>query len=130
MTWLQHVGITCSDIKKSEKFYAENFGLEKVREMDVPAEMIKKIFGIESSAKIIYLKAQDSIVELFDFLEARDIKSSLGSISHIALSVGNRKEIYENLKSKGAETILIDKGDGKYTYFVKDPDGVLIELKE
>lgn len=129
MTDLHHVGITCSDIKKSERFYIGNFGLENIREMDVPAEITKKIFGIDSLAKIIFLKAGNSIIELFDFPEAK-LKPAMGTISHIALSVGNPKEVFDKMKGIGIETILIDKGNGKYNYFVKDPDGVLIELKD
>jgi catechol 2,3-dioxygenase-like lactoylglutathione lyase family enzyme len=130
MSWLQHVGITCSDIRRSEKFYVQYFGLENVREIDVPAAIIKKIFGIDSSARLIYLKGGNSIVELFDFPEAKDQKPMMGNISHIALAVGKPGELFEKLKKDGVETILIDKGSGKYTYFIKGPDGVLIELRE
>lgn len=130
MTWLEHLGITCSDIKRSEKFYVENFGLKKISEKGESAEVIKKIFGIDSSAKFIYLKAGNSLIELFEFPEAENLKRAMGNINHFALSVGNRQEAYERLKSKGIETILIDRGDGRFTYFVKDPDGVLIELRE
>ncbi|MFH1683521.1 MAG: VOC family protein [Candidatus Margulisiibacteriota bacterium] len=129
MTDLHHVGLTCSDLRKSEKFYVDNFGLENVREMDVPAEMVKKIFGIDSSAKILFLKGGNSMVELFDFSEAK-LKPTMGTISHIALSVGSPKEVFDKMKGRGIETVLIDKGNERYNYFVKDPDGVLIELKE
>jgi catechol 2,3-dioxygenase-like lactoylglutathione lyase family enzyme len=129
MTGLQHVGLTCSDLKRSEQFYAENFGLENVHAMDVDAATIKKIFGIESPAKIIFLKAGNSIIELFDFPEAK-VKPRMGSITHIALAVSEPQRTFEQMKARGAETILIDKGNDQYTYFVKDPDGVLVELKE
>ncbi|MFH1347228.1 MAG: VOC family protein [Candidatus Margulisiibacteriota bacterium] len=128
MTDLHHVGITCSDIRRSERFYIDNFGLENVQEMDVPAEIAKKIFGIDSPARIIFLKAENSIIELFDFPEAK-LKPTMGTISHIALSVASPKEAFDKMNGKGIEVVLIDKGNGKYNYFVKDPDGVLIELK-
>lgn len=128
MTRLQHIGITCSNLRKSEKFYIEHFDLENVHEMDVAAETIKKIFGINSKAKLVFLKGENSIVELFDFPEAK-IKPSMGSITHLALSVENPKEIFEKMKAKGIENIMIDKGNNQYAYFIKDPDGVLVELK-
>jgi len=129
MSRLQHVGITRSDLRKSEKFYIEHFGLENVHEMDVAAETINKIFGINSSAKLVFLKGENTIVELFDFPEVKT-KPSMGSITHLALSVGNPKEIFEKMKVKGIETTLINKGNNQFAYFVKDPDGVLVELKE
>ena len=70
------------------------------------------------------------IVELFEFPQVKDLKAGMGSITHFALGVGNPKEVYERLRGQGVESILIDKGKGKYTYFIKDPDGILIELKE
>lgn len=98
--------------------------------MSVPTQIIKKIFGINSPAKIICLKAGDSIIELFEFPKAKGVKPSMGTITHIALSVSNRKETFQKMKNKNTVTVLIDKGDGNFTYFVKDPDGVLIELKD
>ncbi|MFC1571255.1 VOC family protein [Candidatus Margulisiibacteriota bacterium] len=130
MTQLHHIGLTCSDIKISEKFYIENFGLEKTKEVSVPARLMMEIFGIDSLAKMVYLKAGNSMIELFDFPEAKDLKPAMGNISHMALSVENRKEVFERMKSNGLKTILVDKGEGQFVYFVKDPDGVLIELKD
>ncbi len=129
MTHIHHIGITCSDINRSERFYLEHFGLKKIKEIDAPAAWMKNIFNINSPAKLVYLKSEDAVIELFHFSEA-GLKPTLGSISHFALTVKNRKHAFEKFKNDGFKTIFNDKGDGDYTYFIKDPDGVLIELKD
>jgi catechol 2,3-dioxygenase-like lactoylglutathione lyase family enzyme len=130
MVNLEHVGITCSNLVESQRFYQENFGLEKTGEMKVSAERIKAIFGLDSSATIVFLKAGEARLELFEFPEAKSLKPVLETISHISLKVDSRQKTYEKIKNMGGETILIDKHDGDFIYFVKDPDGGLIELKD
>lgn len=131
MSWIHHIGIVCSDIKKSEQFYTEYFGLKRARETTVPSAETNKIFGINSAAHIIALSAENgSEIELFEFPDAKPPKPSQGGISHLALFVGNRREYHDRLKAKGIDTIFIDRGEGRYVYFVKDPDGNLIELRE
>jgi catechol 2,3-dioxygenase-like lactoylglutathione lyase family enzyme len=130
MTWIQHIGITCKDIEKSKKFYIENFDFKVVREFDVPEKDINQIFGINSDAHIVSLKGErDQEIELFSF-SGKEFCECTGNISHFALFVSKRKETAEKIKATGFETIIVDRGEGREVYFVKDPDGVLIELKE
>jgi len=131
MAWIQHLGITCSNIEESLKFYLDNFGMNKVRESTVPAKETKQLFGVDSSAHIITLKAENNQeLELFEFPEAGEIKSKMGSISHFAFFVGNRKEFHDRLAARGGRTIFIDRGENRFVYFAIDPDGNLIELRE
>ncbi|MFC1767067.1 VOC family protein, partial [Candidatus Margulisiibacteriota bacterium] len=64
--------------------------------------------------------------KLYDYNIPPNIKFD----SHFALFVGDRKEFIEKLKKLGMETIVADRGDGNLVYFTKDPDGVLIELRD
>lgn len=134
MSWIQHIGIVCNDIAKSEEFYGRFFGLKKVRETKVPKETIMSIFNIPSEANIVALQAQnDQVVELFDMIDLKSVpeKPNYNSgITHFALFVGDRKTAGKKLEEEGVETIFVDKGKGEFVYFVKDPDGVLIELRD
>ena len=130
MTYIQHIGIVCSDIEKSERFYIENFGLEKHHTFHVPSSVMDKIFGVKSAANIIALKAENSIIELFDFYEAKNLSLSMGRITHISLFVKDSKACAEKLRENGVDIIEVDREEGRVIYFAKDPDGVLIELKE
>lgn len=130
MAWIQHIGITCKDIEESKKFYIENFNFEVTREFHVSKKDIQQLFGIESDAEIVSLKGdKDQELELFNFANKKFSKCQ-GNISHLALFVGARKETAEKLKAKGFETIVLDRGEGKKAYFCKDPNGVLVELRE
>jgi catechol 2,3-dioxygenase-like lactoylglutathione lyase family enzyme len=129
MANIQHIGITCNDIRKSAEFYEQYFKLKKIKEFEVAKDVIEVIFGIKSKAQVIYLQAQDQIIELFYFIDQK-INNQMGSISHFALSVGNREKVFNTIKQSGVGVILAIKPDGGKVYFVKDPDGILIELKD
>lgn len=131
MVWIQHLGITCKNISDSLKFYTENFDLVKIRESIVPQKETKQIFGVDSPAHIVTLKAENNQeIELFEFPEANNNNCRMGNISHFALFVGNRRETLNKFIAKGLKTIYIDRGDNRFVYFAVDPDGNLIELRE
>ncbi|MFC1559691.1 VOC family protein, partial [Candidatus Margulisiibacteriota bacterium] len=120
-------------IERSRKFYAEVFGMEVTGDRELSEELMMKLFGAGSRARLVKLKIGDIIVELFKFIDMKDQKTDIPyniGISHFALFVGDRKEFIEKLKKLGMETIVADRGDGNLVYFTKDPDGVLIELRD
>lgn len=131
MVWLQHIGLTCSDLKTTEEFYTQNFGFKKVVEREISARLTKEIFGYDSPAKMVYLKAEkDQEIELFYFPNLKAKVPVMGKISHFTLMVDDRVKCYEKLKSRNVETIAAQKEDGRFVYFAKDPAGNLIELRD
>lgn len=133
MTHIQHIGLTCSDIERSKKFYMEIFGLSLLMEREVSGEDIKKIFGVASRVKLAHLMAENTVIELFEFADINDKKMNIPyniGISHIALFVGDREKFTERLKALKVEVSRIERIDGTFVYFAKDPDGILIELRD
>ncbi len=131
MTSIHHIGITCKNIKQSEEFYVKHFGFIKTKEAIAPAKLMQQLFGISSPAKLVYLECENKqLLELFEFPEAKNLNPSMGSISHISLSVRNRDEVAKRLKATGVEIKTFTKDNGDYIYFSIDPDGVMIELKD
>ncbi|MFH1362421.1 MAG: VOC family protein [bacterium] len=128
MTNFHHVGITCQNAQKSKEFYLKHFGFQLEKEVTAPAELIKNVFAINSPAKITYLISENMLIELFEFPEDKR-PAVMGSISHFALIVPDRVALFEMIKADGHETIKQAKPNGGFVLFVKDPDGVLIELK-
>ena len=128
MTTFHHIGITCQDIEKSKEFYCKYLGFTFRNEASAPEALIKNVFAINSPAKIIYLVSENTLIELFSFPDDKQ-PSKMGSVSHIALTVSDREGLFEKLKTNGHKTIKYQKDDGGFILFVKDPDGILIELK-
>jgi catechol 2,3-dioxygenase-like lactoylglutathione lyase family enzyme len=129
MAWIQHVGITCENLERSEEFYVKYLGFKKIRKFIVPEEEIKRIFGIDSPANVSVLKAENQEIELF-YYENNKNKFDMGKISHINLMVSDREAVYRKIISDGYQGILIDRAGGRKTYFVKDPEDNLIELRQ
>lgn len=130
MVFLQHIGITCQNIKVSSKFYRELFGLKKLWEKTVPASEMKAIFNISSPAQIIALKTDNGMLELFNFTKRKRERSGRGNITHFAITVAEKEGFIKKAKRKGVEVTLIDRENGHRTYFIKDPDGILVEIRD
>jgi len=126
-----HVAISVSDLDKSIKFYEDMFDLK-----------CKKRFRIPSlNAEACFLNRENFTLELFEFPNAEplpDYRKTLVSdlrtigVKHFALKVNDIEATFMALKEKEIElaTQITLGGSGLRYFFVKDPDGILIEVIE
>jgi len=126
-----HVGLLTNNARGLEGFYMEKFGFKKEKETVMEKVLFSKIFGIDSSAKFIRLKAPNMKLEIFEpvslALEKHTDKTA--GFNHWGYVVGHRAEFCAGLKRKNVDVIEVEiKGDIKY--FVKDPDANLIEIRD
>jgi catechol 2,3-dioxygenase-like lactoylglutathione lyase family enzyme len=121
---VHHIGIWASDIGTAGEFCRNVLGLEKEREYEAPAEIMRAIFGTDKACKIQVYGGNEFRVEIFDAGgQARS------GINHFSVSVGDKKEFCAQAKAKGAEVIEVWREDHP-VYFLKGPDGVLLEIKD
>lgn len=128
MFGISHVAISVSDMKKSFNFY-KKFGFSEFKSYK------------DENIEIKMLKLNDMVLEMFCYKEfnklpehskelATDLKT-LGT-KHFALSVdsieqGKNFVIENNIK----DSVEILTGRlGKNYFFIKDPDGILVEIIE
>lgn len=128
---LWHVAISVSDLDRSIDFYKQVFGLEYVRR-----------FYIEAlKAEACFLKKGDFALELFNFKDFKslpDYRKSLVTdlktlgVKHFAFKIKNIKGAYRYFKDMGVEFAneMRMGGSGLRYFFIKDPDGILIEVIE
>ena len=121
---VHHIGIWAIDMEETCSFYGERLGFEKEREYEVSAELMKQIFGTEKPCRIQVYKKGDTRVEIFD-----DGDKHQSVMNHFSISVGDRKKYFDDAKAKGADVIEVWRGDHP-VYFLKDPAGTLIEIKD
>lgn len=126
-----HVAISVKDMKKSIEFY-KKFGFKEYKTWDAEDESIK----------INMLKLNNTVLEMFCYKEYTKLPETaqmtatdlpIIGTKHFALGVKDineaRKFLIQNELVQ--DEIKINKGRlGKNYFFIKDPDGILVEIIE
>lgn len=125
-----HVAISVSNIRRSIDFY-KRFGFKEFKSWDAADESIK----------IRMLKLNNFILEIFCYKNNIELPKTANSIAtdlpvlgtkHFALGVSN----IEKAKRWVLENNIVDEVNinigrlGKSYFFIKDPDGILVEIIE
>lgn len=136
-----HTSFTVSNVDRSIEFYRDKIGLEFISVAVRDKAFTEKASGIPGAElKIAFLKAPDHKVELIEYLNPPGVKLDLTTnnvgASHLAFEVDNLHEMYEKLKAEGyeftCEPLQIQGGPnaGGWMVYLKDPDGITIELQQ
>ena len=122
---LHHVAIICSDYEKSKKFYVDVLGFSI--EQEVYREE-RKSFKLDLSLNGNY------VIELFSFPNppARLSHPEAAGLRHIAFEVSDMEECIRILNENNVESepIRVDEFTNRKFTFLRDPDGLPIELYE
>lgn len=120
---LHHIAILCSDRARSLAFY-ETLGFRLERNHIRP----------ERNDEILMLQGHGITLELFitDTCPPRPTNPEAYGLRHLALGVRHIEALMQKLKDAGyaPEELRRDSFDGEKMTFVKDPDGLPIELHE
>ena len=123
ITGLHHIAILCSEREASLRFY-ETLGF-RVTESHVRPER---------KDEVIFMNGPGIVLELFisEKHPQRVSNPEAYGLRHLALGVTDAEAARENLIAAGynPEPIRIDTFNGRKLFFVKDPDGLPIELHE
>jgi catechol 2,3-dioxygenase-like lactoylglutathione lyase family enzyme len=128
---LGHIALSVSKLDKSIAFYRKHFGLK----------CAEKYLHKETGLTIAVLKKGDVGLELFEFKKykplpeyRKDLDTDLRTIGvkHFSLEIGNIARLYKKLKrakvSFATDMRVFD--NGRRYFFIKDPDGNLVEMME
>ncbi|MDO8481368.1 MAG: VOC family protein [Nanoarchaeota archaeon] len=123
---VHHIALSVKDAEKSAGFYASTFGFEEVNRFTKP----------EWDGGAIVLQLGDLQLELFSFHDSTkqtDDSSNLKvrGLKHLGIQVENVHKKYEELKTKGVDIDTPIRGATcAWFCFLRDPDGITIELIE
>lgn len=114
---LDHVNIRTTDVDASARFYVEIFDFEFRKGPEVAGNRANWLFD-RSGRPIIHFRMATA--------EAQ----STGSIDHIALTCDDKDVILERLKTRGIQfNVFENPAEPMTQVFVKDPHGVMLELR-
>lgn len=127
MRW-SHVGLNCVDQKTTEEFYTRYFGFTRARVVDL------------GDARIVFLRQGDVYLELFGAgtepagTALHDGPPAPGRMRHLAFQTDS-VDAFLSALGDAAEVTLgpLDFGDficGWRTVWVRDPDGVIVEVSQ
>jgi len=137
---LRHIGIVVYDLEAVLKFWTEVMEFTIINKLEESGKGIDLMLGLEKvNLTTVKLRAHDgNIIELLKFNSHSDISRWSGQpcstgITHIALTVENLDEMYQNLNNKTLRFFnkpqLSKDGKVKVIY-AEGPEGILLELVE
>lgn len=135
---LQHVSASVENLDRSIEFYADLLGLDYLGTQWMVPDQVCEIFGLQGT-KVRYgwfKVGRSGIIELLEFdpqiKTPNHVKPNRPGQLHFALQVRNLDEMYKNLMEQGVEGLVKPKmiQGGSKVAFIKDPDGLVIELIE
>lgn len=126
-----HIGIGTNRPKELIEFYVEKMGFEVTETKSIPENLMKEVFGIPSPCLLTKLKFGLVILEVVSPQEfnLRSRPNDVSGYSHWSLGVEDIANYCRELNNRGVEIKSIERQD-KSIYFLKDPDGNLVEIYE
>ncbi len=124
--YIHHIAISVKNLEKSLCFYRDILGFKRVKIFS------RKDFG----GKAMFLKSKNINLELWQLdkqIKNKDDFSNLNilGMKHIAFSVGDIIKEYKRIMEKNIKISEPKLGASGARYcFLKDPDGIPIELYE
>jgi glyoxylase I family protein len=123
-----HVALNCRDIAATERFYVRHFGFRRARAIPL------------GDQQIVFLRSGEVLLELFqaDGVAATradgDGPHAAGAIRHVAFQTDDVDAVLASLGGEADVTLgPLDFGDfipGWRTAWVRDPDGVIVEISQ
>jgi catechol 2,3-dioxygenase-like lactoylglutathione lyase family enzyme len=125
---IQHCALVVSDLERSRRFYGEVLGLEEVPR---PSSFAFAGAWFRAGADEIHLiAAADTTSPPGGHEPGRSLQAGLAT--HLAFEVDDLAGMRERLAGHGVEPASgpMPRGDGVVQFFVRDPDGFVVEFFE
>ena len=137
-TRADHVAISVKDMEKAIAFYRDVVGMEKVFDREF-AEGMAKLIGVPGTrVRIVHMKLNDSVIELFDYKypqgrEPRpDASQSDFGLTHIGFMVEDFWGTYQHLVDHGV-TFLgepVEIRPGVFVAYFRGAEHEVCEIRE
>jgi catechol 2,3-dioxygenase-like lactoylglutathione lyase family enzyme len=134
-----HVGFFTNDSARLVRFYRDELGFILEKEELLPASIMRPIFGLPHPCRLIKLSAATGKpaphpplkIEIFHPVGLRLPRRRNGIVgcNHCSFTVGDKKRFLRKIRSRGVPLIEVGR-NGHSVFFIKDPDGNRIEIRD
>lgn len=139
---IHHTGYTVSNLDRSLTFYRDLLGCEVLATQEKEGGYLAAIVGYpEAHVRMAHLRLPggEHVIELFEYLAPAGVRADVAprnvGASHLCFLVDDLTEIYRRLRDQGvdsfvSEPVEVDTGinRGGYGLYLRDPDGITVEL--
>ena len=135
---IRHFGIVVQNIDESLFFYENLLGFKVFKKMEECGPEISTFLGIKN-VKVTTIKMRNQLNQMIELLyyqeqaHKNDVFINQLGPTHLALSVSNLDDLYQNFKKQNIEFIsspIITDNKFAKVAFCKAPEGTFIELVE
>jgi catechol 2,3-dioxygenase-like lactoylglutathione lyase family enzyme len=143
MPVIHHFSFTVSDVERAVAFYTEVLGFTLPRAIrDVEADWISVMTGMpDTHLRIAFLELSGTNLELIEYVTPRGTQQEHSQTSdiasaHVAFQIDDMDTLRLELEKRGArfvsDPVTIPEGPwmGRRVVYLRDPDGIVIELVE
>ena len=137
-----HTGITVTNLERSIAFWQDVLGFELSHRAHHTGDLASEVTGVPGAEiSIAVLKGYGHKIELLEYLAPANRKNvdlrpcDVGSV-HVALMVDNLDAVLSTIAASGwraagePQTLNTGPNTGKRVVYVRDPDGITIELMQ
>jgi len=126
-----HIGICTSSPRELINFYTEKLGFREGETKHLSRDLMEEIFGIPFPASLTKLEYGQAVLELIspEGLEIGERDFNISGYNHWGFAVEDKVEFCRKLREQGVEVIKVES-KGRPIFFIKDPEGNLIEIYE
>tara|TARA_Y100001970_G_scaffold197305_1_gene240022 strand:+ start:10996 stop:11427 length:432 start_codon:yes stop_codon:yes gene_type:complete len=135
---IRHFGIVVQNIDESLFFYENLLGFKVFKKMEESGPEISAFLGIKN-VKVTTIKMRNQFNQMIELLyyqeqaHKNDVFINQLGPTHLALSVSNLDDLYQNFKKQNIEFIsspIITDNKFAKVAFCKAPEGTFVELVE
>ena len=126
-----HIGLFSFQPEELTAFYVDKLGFEQGESRFLSKDLISLIFTVPANGRMTKLFFGEITLEVFS-LEGGGLKSrtvDTSGYNHWGLTVEDKEKFCAEAEERGAEVIKVAVKD-RFIYFIKDPEGNLIEVFE
>jgi len=141
ITRAHHMGLQVTDLDRSLAFYRDILGFQVAFAWNPRAPYIGEMVGYPDAdihAAILRLPGSDVMLELLEYRNVERTPVDTGTANpgtaHIAFFVDDLDDLYLRLTERGVESVsppvtpTIGPNEGGRAVYMKDPDGIRVEL--